>query len=160
MSNCDHPANIFATPSIAADVYVSAIPDPATLQFQRIRDTLRLSQGKAVMMGVRERINKYRSSGGAADLVRVEVLVPEGGRRDILERAAGLRAAERKKNAALLQKLDAALGLYGARILDNVDLERAATVSEKSRLAANALIERGDARAFVMGRKLLAEAEA
>jgi hypothetical protein len=110
-------------------------------------------------MGARERIKKYRSSGGAADLVRVEVLVPAAGRSDILDSAAKLRAAGRKKNAELRQRLDAALALYGARILDNIDLEKAASLSQKSKLAANALIERGDARAFFMGRKLLAAAE-
>lgn len=111
-------------------------------------------------MGVRDRINRYRESGGAADLVRVEVLVPKNCRDEILASAALLRAAHRQKNDRLKLQLERALQQYGSRIMDNLDLDRVANISEKSRIVANALIERGDARAFVMGRRMLAEAAA
>ena len=111
-------------------------------------------------MGVRERIQKYRQVGGASDLVRVEVLVPEKFRSEILGQAAELRARHRAKNALLQQHIDAALKLYSVRINDNIDLDKIADISEKSRLVGNALIERGDARAFALGRKILKEAEA
>jgi hypothetical protein len=42
-------------------------------------------------MSVRKRIEKYRRSGGAADLVKVEVLVPPSARDDVLRLAARLR---------------------------------------------------------------------
>jgi hypothetical protein len=109
-------------------------------------------------MGVRDRINRYRQSGGAADLVRVEVLVPKSSRDEILASASSLRATHRQKNDRLRLHLDGVLQQYGTRILDNVDLSRVADVCEKSKIAANVLIERGDARAYVIGRRLLAEA--
>jgi hypothetical protein len=106
-------------------------------------------------MGARERIEKYRKSGGAADLVRVEVLVPEGGKRSVIELAAVLRAGERRKKAALGSLLSHAMERYSARVLDNLDLNAITDLSVKSKLAGNALIEKGDARAFVLGRRLL-----
>ena len=42
-------------------------------------------------MSLRKRIEKYRCSGGAADLVKVEVLVPPSARDDVLRLAAKLR---------------------------------------------------------------------
>jgi hypothetical protein len=113
-----------------------------------------------MVMGVRERIQKYRESGGASDLVRVEVLVPEKFRSEVLTHAAELRARHRVRSARLQQQVDLALREYSIRIKDNIDLDRIADLSEKSRLVANALIERGDARAFALGRKLLKDAEA
>jgi hypothetical protein len=46
-------------------------------------------------VSVRRRIEKYRSSGGAADLVKVEVLVPPSARADVLRLAARLRSEHR-----------------------------------------------------------------
>lgn len=111
-------------------------------------------------MGVRERIQKYRETGGASDLVRVEVLVPEKFRAEIVAQAAAIRARHRVRNARLQQLVDQALKEYSIRIKDNIDLDRIADMTEKSRLVGNALIERGDARAFALGRKLLKDAEA
>jgi hypothetical protein len=57
-----------------------------------------------------------------------------------------------------LQELcDRALARYGVRILDNVDLDRLPDLRSRACVIAHALIERGDARAFVLGRQLLAE---
>jgi hypothetical protein len=102
----------------------------------------------------RQRVNKYRSEGGAADLARVEVLVPPSARKEILAAASRLRAQHRanKELRALCKK---ALTLYGTRILDNVDLDRLPDLRSRAAVIARAMIDRGDARAFVMGRKML-----
>src|ERR1700730_15070331 len=102
---------------------------------------------KIVSMSVRKRIEKYRKSGGAADLVRVEVLVPEQARREVIAFAARLRA-NHGKNTVLRQLYDHALSLYRARALDNVDLERLPDLKSRATILAKAMIDRGDARAF------------
>ena len=108
-------------------------------------------------MSVRKRIEKYHSSGGAADLVKVEVLVPPSARDDVLRLAARLRS-EHRDSKELRRLCDRALSLYGARVLDNVDLDRLPAVRARAGVIARALMERGDARAFVLGRKILAHA--
>ena len=55
--------------------------------------------------------------------------------------------------------LSEALALYGTRIRDNLDLDRLATIDAQARVVGRALMERGDARAFVLGRRLAAAAE-
>jgi len=106
------------------------------------------------MVGARERVKKYRSEGGAADLVRVEVLVPPGARDEVLEIASRLRARHRgeKQLRSLYEK---ALHYYGRRILDNIDLDRLPDLQSRAAVAARAMIDRGDARAFVLGRQIL-----
>ena len=108
-------------------------------------------------MSVRKRIEKYHSSGGAADLVKVEVLVPSSGREDVLRLAAKLRA-EHRDTKKLRRLCDRALSLYGVRVLDNVDLDRLPALRARAGVIARALMERGDARAFVLGREILAQA--
>ena len=116
-------------------------------------------------MSIRKRIEKYRRSGGAADLVRVEVLVPSSTRDDVLRLAERLRADHRRDKELQAKELQAkelqvmcdhALSLYGVRILD---LDRLPDPRARARVIARAMIERGDARAFALGRELLAEAE-
>ena len=51
-------------------------------------------------MGVRERIRRYKTTGGAADLSRVEVLVPPESRNQILSLAERLRDEYRRRKAA------------------------------------------------------------
>lgn len=109
-------------------------------------------------MSVRKRIEKYRRSGGAADLVRVEVLVPSSARDDVLRLAERLRADHRNERD-LQVMVDQALSLYGVRILDNVDLDRLPNLRARAGVIAKAMIERGDARAFALGRELLSQAE-
>jgi hypothetical protein len=108
-------------------------------------------------VSVRKRIEKYRSSGGAADLVKVEVLVPPSARDDVLRLAARLRS-EHRDSKELRRLCDRALSLYGARVLDNVDLDRVPALRARAGVIARALMERGDARAFVLGREILARA--
>jgi hypothetical protein len=108
-------------------------------------------------MSVRHRIEKYRSLGGAADLVRVEVLVPPSARDDVLRLAEKLRS-DHRDHKKLRRLCERALSLYGARVLDNVDLDRLPGMRARAGVIARALMERGDARAFVLGREILAQA--
>jgi hypothetical protein len=110
-------------------------------------------------MPVRQRIAKYRSSGGAADLVRVEVLVPSSGRDEVVRLAERLRS-DHRDNKDLQTMCDRALSLCGPRILDNVDLDRLPDLRSRARVIARAMIERGDARAFALGREILVQAGA
>jgi len=110
-------------------------------------------------MSVRDRIQRYRETGGASDLVRVEVLVPASCRDDIVSKAAEMRDSHRQRKAQLQQQVDMALELSGVRILDNIDPGRLDNLSKRARVIAKALIERGDARAFAMGRRMLADVE-
>jgi hypothetical protein len=106
------------------------------------------------MVAVHKRVKKYRSQGGAADLVRVEVLVPPSARNEILAIASRLRAAHRS-NKELRSLYDDALRSYRVRILDSVDLDRLPDLRSRAAVVARAMIDRGDARAFAMGRKML-----
>lgn len=106
------------------------------------------------MTAARKRVKKYRSEGGAADLVRVEVLVPPSARNEILAMASRLRA-EHRGNKELRELYDDALRSYRVRILDNVDLDRLPDLRSRAAVVARAMIDRGDARAFAMGRKML-----
>ena len=102
----------------------------------------------------RQRVRRYRSEGGAADLARVEVLVPPAAREEILAAASRLRAKHRA-NKELRALYDKALASYGVRILDNIDLERLPDFRSRAAVVARAMIDRGDARAFAMGRQML-----
>jgi hypothetical protein len=106
------------------------------------------------MKPARQRIEKYRKEGGAADLVRVEVLIPPSARDEVLAMAAGLRLKHR--NSKELRSLyDHALKSYRARILDNVDLDRLPDFPSRAAVVARGMMDRGDARAFAMGRQML-----
>jgi hypothetical protein len=111
------------------------------------------------MIPAHHRVKKYRSEGGAADLARVEVLVPPSARKEILAIAARLRM-EHRRNKELRELYDKALQCYGSRILDNVDLDRLPDLRSRAAVAARAMIDRGDARAFAMGRQMLDRVEA
>src|SRR5260370_31712318 len=102
-----------------------------------------------------QRVKRYRSEGGAADLVRVEVLVPPSAREEILAVASRLRA-EHRGNKELRALYDKALALYRTRILDNVDLDRLPDLRSRAAVLARPIIHRGDARAFAIGRQMLA----
>jgi hypothetical protein len=106
------------------------------------------------MKAAHQRVKRYRSEGGAADLVRVEVLVPPAARQEILAVASRLRAQHRG-DKELRALYDDALASYRTRILDNVDLDRLPDLRSRAAVVARALIDRGDARAFAMGRQML-----
>ncbi|MDR3466807.1 MAG: hypothetical protein P4M07_12770 [Xanthobacteraceae bacterium] len=88
----------------------------------------------------------------------MEVLVPSSARDDVLRLAERLRADHRNERD-LQAMCDRALSLYGVRILDNVGLDRLPNLRVRARVIAKAMIERGDARAFALGRELLSKAE-
>jgi len=106
------------------------------------------------VIAAHKRVQKYRSEGGAADLVRVEVLVPPSARDEILAVASQLRAKHRS-NKELRTLYDQALRSYRARVLDNIDLDRLPDFRSRAAVVARAMIDRGDARAFAMGRQML-----
>jgi hypothetical protein len=106
------------------------------------------------MIAGHKRVRKYRREGGAADLVRVEVLVPPAARKEILAIASRLRE-EYRGNKELRSLYDEALRSYRVRILDNVDLDRLPDLRSRAAVVARAMIDRGDARAFAIGRKML-----
>jgi hypothetical protein len=68
--------------------------------------------------------------------------------------ASRLRA-EHRRNKELRALCDKALTSYRARILDNVDLDRLPDLRSRAAVIARAMIDRGDARAFVIGRQML-----
>ena len=113
-------------------------------------------------MSAQDRIRKYRSTGGAAGLVRVEVLVPKSGKARILAEAAALRAEHRERNSRIEAEIARLIELYGPRATDNVDLSRLSDSSSRARILAEGLMSRGDARAFALALRLkrLAEGEA
>lgn len=106
------------------------------------------------MKAARQRIKKYRSERGTADLARVEVLVPPSARNEILAVASRLRADHRARKE-LRTLYDKALALYRTRILDSVDLDRLPDLRSRAAVIARAMIDRGDVRAFAMGRQIL-----
>lgn len=106
------------------------------------------------MKPARLRVKKYRSKGGGADLARVEVLVPPSARAEILAAATRLRA-EHRKDKELKALCEQALASYRTRILDNIDLDRLPDLRTRAAVIARAMIDRGDARAFVIGRQML-----
>lgn len=111
------------------------------------------------MTAARNRVKKYRSQGGAADLARVEVLVPPAARDEILALASRMRA-EYRGNKELRSLYDDALKLYRTRILDNIDLDRLPDFRSRAAVVARAMIDRGDARAFAIGRQMLDRVDA
>jgi hypothetical protein len=84
----------------------------------------------------------------------VEVLVPPSARDEIVALASRFRAAHRN-NKELKALYDKALALYPVRILDNTDLDRLPNFRSRAAVVARAMIDRGDARAFVIGRQML-----
>jgi hypothetical protein len=106
------------------------------------------------MKTANQRIKRYRLEGGAADLAGVEVLVPLSARQEILAVASRLRA-EHRANKELRALYDQALATYRVRILDNIDLDRLPDFRSRAAVVARAMIDRGDARAFAMGRQML-----
>ena len=62
---------------------------------------------------------------------------------------------EHRGKKKLSSLYDDALKFYRARILDNVDLDRLPDLRSRAAVAARAMMDRGDARAFAMGRQML-----
>jgi hypothetical protein len=97
---------------------------------------------------------RYRSTGGGADLVRVEVLVPERDRAEVLSYAAILRARHRTSvgHKALFRALyDEALKKYGARCLWNA---RPALDRDGLSVVAGRLRKYGDMAAWRLANRI------
>lgn len=73
-------------------------------------------------MSMRDRIRKYKTEGGAAGMIRVEVLVPPEGRQAIVDLAAKLRFEYRAANQSseLLAIHKEAMDKYGTRCFWNM----------------------------------------
>jgi hypothetical protein len=72
--------------------------------------------------------------------------------------AQGGRRVSLAPHASVLEleaKCERALSLYGVRALDNVDLSRLDTIAARAFVIGRALMERGDLRAFALGRDIL-----
>ncbi len=63
-----------------------------------------------------------------------------------------------KRDADLIELLAVAAKTYALRVFDNVDPSRLTNLSDKARVVAEALMERGDARAYALARRMLAAA--
>jgi hypothetical protein len=63
-----------------------------------------------------------------------------------------------KRDADLIELLAVAAKTYTLRAFDNVDPSRLTNLSDKVRVVAEALMERGDARAYALARRMLAAA--
>lgn len=99
-------------------------------------------------MALKERVAKYRTTGGGADQVRVEVLVPASSRGHILEVATKLRAVhrgDRELSAEEQRMFDEASSRYGARCLWKC---RPARTVAGMRMIAERLKTRGDMTAW------------
>jgi hypothetical protein len=68
---------------------------------------------------------------------------------------ASPKRAEHRDDKELQALYDRALARYGARILDIVDLTRLPDLRSRAAVVARTMIDKGDARAFAMGRQML-----
>jgi hypothetical protein len=104
-------------------------------------------------MSARERIKRYKTEGGASDLVRVEVLVPPHDRDTIIEMAAQMRDTHRneKLNAELTQLHRQAFENFGTRCLWN--MKPSATPSGMS-IVADQLRKHGGMDAWRLATKI------
>ena len=117
------------------------------------------SFGRPVMTA-QERIRKYRTQGGGAGYVRVEVLVPPSDRERVRAYARQLRERRRAAEADLEAMCRDAIARYGARVLDNIDPDRLPTAQQRARVVARALMDKGGLDGFRLGRQLVKQAEA
>ncbi|WP_244514767.1 hypothetical protein [Ensifer sp. LCM 4579] len=85
-------------------------------------------------MSVKERIKRYWETGGAADLVRVEVLVPRARREEIVNIAAEFRSKHRAKKDRLAEFIRIATERYVPRVFDNIDIDKLNDLPQKARV--------------------------
>jgi hypothetical protein len=108
-------------------------------------------------MAVRDRIKKYRETGGAAGLVRVEVLVPPDARERVLEHARLIREAYRGDDVLsdrLKGLFDEAVGRFGPQCLWNVNPSRNL---HGMKLIAQKLRDHGNMNAWRLSEQILEE---
>ncbi len=105
-------------------------------------------------MAMRDRIERYKTTGGAAGLVRVEVLVPPDDRQKILELAAHLRSDHRQRTAkadGLDLLFNEAVIRYGKRCLWNVSPQ---PTLGGMRVIADKLRKHGDMEAWKLATRI------
>ena len=112
------------------------------------------------IMSVQDRIRKYRTHGGAAGFVRVEVLVPPAGRERVRIYAQQLRENHRAAEEELNAMCRDAIARFGVRVLDNIDPDRIPTAQQRARVVGRALMDKGGLAGFKLGRQLVKQAEA
>lgn len=111
-------------------------------------------------MSVQDRIRKYRTQGGAAGFVRVEVLVPPSDRERVRAYARQLRGDRRAAEEELEAMCRDAIAEFGVRVLDNIDPDRLPTAQKRARVVGRALMDKGGLAGFKLGRQLVKQAEA
>jgi hypothetical protein len=111
-------------------------------------------------MSVQDRIRKYRTQGGAAGFVRVEVLVPPSDRERVRAYARQLRGNRRAAQEELEAMCRDAIAQFGVRVLDNIDPDRLPTAQKRARVVGRALMDKGGLAGFKLGRQLVKQAEA
>lgn len=83
-------------------------------------------------MSMRQRQDRYKTTGGAADLVKVETLVPAANRARILELAKKLREEHRCRKAAvntIVDRVRAACASQPRRFSQPIDVDRIVVTS-------------------------------
>ena len=102
-----------------------------------------------------ERVGQVRARHRAAGLRRVEVLVPEDKVDAVRAYAAQLREGSNAQRIEQARKLMAkAYGRFRASCLDNIDIDPARADLADAAIVAAALMNRGNAEAFKLGRQL------
>lgn len=78
---------------------------------------------------------------------------------DQVRRQAAQLCSQHARERELRNLISEAIERYRVRVLDNIDPQRLTNDFDRARVIARALMERGDANAFRLGRKMLAIAE-
>jgi hypothetical protein len=104
---------------------------------------------------VRERVSRLRERYRQAGLVRVEVLVPKDKVNAVKAYAAQLREGSQSDRLGKIRKLLAkAYQKHRASCLDNIDVNPASADFGDAAVVAAALMNRGNAEAFKLGREI------
>lgn len=107
------------------------------------------------IMPVRERVRRLRERRRQAGLMRVEVLVPREQADAVKAYAAQLREGSQSERLAEVRRLIAkAYQKYHATCLDNIDVKPNDADFPTAMVVAAALMHRGNAEAFRIGRQI------
>lgn len=104
---------------------------------------------------VSERVSKLRHRRNMAGLIRVEVMVPKDHADSLRAYAAQLRHGSGSERLDAIRKLIAkAYDRYRAQYLDNIDIRPDHADFADAAIIAAALMHRGNAEAFKLGRQI------
>ncbi len=105
---------------------------------------------------VKERVSRYRAEMAKAGMKRVEVFVPEDKVSLLRAYAADLRSTsdspEEQKVRSLIAK---AYEKFHAQCLDNISVDAKSAKMTDAVIVATALMERGNAEAYKLGREIM-----